>query len=127
MRVPPLRLVLLPASKIPSGALASFQTPEVDTWFVDGEQIDERLPEPLCRTVWDIQSKCTFRDTPLDEPWGEVELVREDISLSEMEKSWEITPHGIYVPVPKRLIKPRLAAQITSHATEHLRFIEPLP
>ncbi|MEU8277398.1 hypothetical protein ACFYOK_29615 [Microbispora bryophytorum] len=127
MRVPPLRLVLVPNSEIPFGALASFLTPEVDTWFLDGEQIDERLPEPLSRTAWDIQSRCTFRDTPREQPWGEAALVREDISPNEMRESWKITHSGIYVPVPQHLITARLAAQATAHATEHLRFIEPLP
>lgn len=124
MDVPRLHFVLARASQIPTGSVTSVQTPERDIWVLDGAQIDERLAQRLCRVARTIQTSGILRDTPRDDPWGEMRLVREDISMEEMTESWEITPAGIYIPVPRKLATLQLIREMAAHGTEYLRYVD---
>ncbi|MEU8196377.1 hypothetical protein AB0C10_21575 [Microbispora amethystogenes] len=124
MEVPHLHFLVVPNSQIPIGSVVSVQTADADTWFIDGAQIDLRLVKPLLHVARAVQGRGTLREVPREEPWGQMRLVREDISIAEMPDSWTITEAGIYMPVPKKLITAELTREMAALGTEYLRYVD---
>lgn len=123
---PPLTFHLARASDLPNGTLISIQTPEIDCWIFNGDLIEKPLIIPLLRAARQIVARSTLRETPRDEPWGEMLLVEEDITLAEMGDAWQVTEAGIYAPIPRGLARPQLIRHMAEQGTEHMKWTNPM-
>lgn len=128
MDAPPLRFFAVRPSELAyrgAGAVINIFEAGSSYWLFDGTQIRRRLLSPLKDLSSQTMTATPLRNAPSDEPWGEVRIAREDIGLDEM--FWELTEHGIYIPVPRGLITDRLAAEMSALGTDALVHFDPPP
>lgn len=121
----PVRLRVWPArwTDLPDGRPVTISRPDRVDWFVDGAEIDPRLLTALGRVGTQTSSMMTQLERPADEPWGDLKVVREDISVLEMAKQWTITSAGIYLPVPRTMMTARLLSDIVASCVEQMRWL----
>lgn len=122
----PVRLRVWPARwvDLPDGRPVTTIRPGRVDWFVDGGELNSQLLIPLGQIGTHVSNRVTIREKPANEPWGDLAVVREDISPGEMAGAWTIGPAGIYLPVPRAMMTARLVNDIIVSCIEQMRWRE---
>ncbi|GAA1015812.1 hypothetical protein Aple_010320 [Acrocarpospora pleiomorpha] len=123
MARPHLQYHAVHPTQLPDGNSIAIYHPGGIDWLLDGTQVKERLLDPLGKLGTDAIEVLTRLDEPTEDPFGELRFVPEDIGLDEM--FWTLDDSGFYIPVPKKLITPKLARDIAECVTEQLRWFRP--
>lgn len=94
---------------------------------VDQDQMSPRLVAALGTVSTLIVGDLTARAVPLDRPWGPVKIDLHDGPVPD-RLDWivpRVTPSGIVVPLPRRLLTVDVAQGLEVLGTETMRWYDP--
>ncbi len=94
-------------------------------WLYDGDAVDESVVRKMEAIGQHAHDRSQRRNAPSD-GWGEMMIVP-DSYISPDEMHYTLTPAGYLIPVPRKLVRPRLIHDLNEMGTQAMRYVAPPP